>query len=244
MKKSLTIHDLPKEERPRERLEKYGVENLSAQELIALILGRGVRGESVMITAQKLLSKFGLQGLKEASLEDLKEIKGLGNAKSAQITACVEIARRINDYELSQATKVQGMKALSPQDVYMLLKPKIKNLTKEHFLTLSFDIRNHLLGVDTISIGTLTDNLVHPRETFEAAIRRHAAKIIIAHNHPSGDSSPSSEDDQVTKQIIEAGQILSIMVIDHVILSRNGYYSYASAKPNLFKKMSDIKLSR
>ena len=189
MKYSFTVRDLPVEERPRERLAKFGAEALSAQELLALILGRGVRGESVMMTAQKLLSKFGsLQGVTEASLEELKQVNGIGMAKAAQIKACLEIGKRArvqNSSVQNKAAKKQNERITSPQRVHELVKDRLRNYAKEHFFVLSFDARNKLLGIDTISVGTLTASLVHPRETFEAAIRRHADHIIVAHNHPS-----------------------------------------------------------
>lgn len=219
MKKSFTIHDLPPEERPRERLEKFGAEALSAQELLALILGRGISGESVMMTAQRILSKFGsLHSLQEASLEDLREIKGLGQAKVAQIKASLEIARRIYNTDQVQHTKGKYKQVISAQDVYKIVRSKIKNYAKEHFFVLSFDSRNKLLGIDEVTVGTLNANLVHPRETFEAAIRRHAAQIIMAHNHPSGDPTPSRDDIKLTKQITEAGKVMGIEVLDHIII--------------------------
>lgn len=223
MKKSFTIHDLPQEERPRERLQKLGSEFLSAQELLAVILGRGVSGESVLVTSQKILSKFGsLSALKEASMEDLRNIKGLGLAKSAQIQACIEIARRIN--QQNGISNRRKNSVVSSKDVYNLVRSKIKNYSKEHFLVLSFDSRNRILGIDTIAVGNLNTNLVHPRETFEAAIRRHAAKIIIVHNHPSGDTEPSKEDLEITHQIAKAGKIMGIEVLDHLIIG-DGYKS-------------------
>lgn len=225
MRKSFTLHDLPSQERPRERLQKFGSEALSAQELISLILGRGVRGESVTIISQKILSKFGsLEALREASLEDLKEIKGLGLAKAAQIQACIEIARRINNSGQAQKQKNKKRQILSSKDVYQLVKSKIKDYVKEHFIVLSFDNRNRFLGMDTISVGTLNANLAHPRETFEAAIRRHAAKIIIVHNHPSGNTDPSKEDIDITRQLVEAGKVMDIEVVDHLVIG-DGYQS-------------------
>ena len=240
MKKSFTIHDLPKEERPRERLEKFGPEALSAQELLALILGRGINGESVMVTSQKILSRFGsLESLQDASIEDFKELKGLGTAKAAQLKACIEISRRINNVASDQISRNKKQRISSPKGVYQQVKSKIKDYAKEHFLVLSYDTRNYPIGIDIISIGTLDSNLVHPRETFESAIRRHAAKIIIAHNHPSGDVSPSKEDEEITTQLIRAGQILGILVLDHIIVSINNYFSFANVKPHLFRNKNE-----
>ena len=230
MKYSFTVRDLPVEERPRERLAKFGAEALSAQELLALILGRGVRGESVMMTAQKLLSKFGsLQGVTEASLEELKQVNGIGMAKAAQIKACLEIGKRARVQSSSvqnKAAKKQNERITSPQRVHELVKDRLRNYAKEHFFVLSFDARNKLLGIDTISVGTLTASLVHPRETFEAAIRRHADHIIVAHNHPSQDLEPSQEDKDVTKLLAESGRVLGIALVDHCIVGTDAYISF------------------
>lgn len=219
MKKSFTIHDLPFEERPRERLVKFGEQALSAQELLQLILGRGIAGESVAVTAQKLLTHFGsLQKLSEASIEELSQIRGIGLAKACQIKACFEIARRIYNNDQISKDKQKTKTVLSTENVYKLVKSKLKNYTKEHFFVLSFDTRSKFLGIDEISIGTLNANLVHPRETFEAAIHRHAASIIVAHNHPSGDIEPSQEDLEVTKDLVEAGKVMGIEVLDHLVV--------------------------
>lgn len=226
MRKSFTVRDLPPEERPRERLQKLGPESLSATELLAIILGRGVKGESVMIVSQKILSKFGsLEALKEVSLEDLREIKGLGPAKAAQIQACIEIARRINSVNTQiRKQKIKKKQILSSLEAYKLVKTKIQSYSKEHFIVLSFDSNNRFIGIDTIAVGNLNANLVHPRETFEAAIRRHASKIIIAHNHPSGNTDPSKEDIEITRNLVEAGKVMDIEVLDHLIIG-DGYKS-------------------
>jgi DNA repair protein RadC len=228
MKSSFTLHDLPHTERPRERLTKFGSEALSAQELIALILGRGVAGESVMVTSQKLLSQFGsLDAMLDASIEDLCQIKGIGLAKSCQIKAIFEIVKRVKGKEIG-AQKKKSL--LSPREIFELLVPQIGYLKKEHFVLVSFDTRNRVIGTDTISIGTLNASLVHPREMFNIAIRRHAASVIISHNHPSGDPDPSDEDIRVTEKLTEAGKLLGILVLDHVIICKESYYSFSENK--------------
>lgn len=225
--KSFTIRDLPFEERPRERLVKFGDQALSAQELLQLILGRGISGESVAVTAQKLLTHFGsLQILSEASIEELSQIRGIGLAKACQIRACFEIARRIYNSGQIPKDKRAIKTVLSAEDVYKLVKSRLKNYTKEHFFVLSFDSRNTFLGIDEISIGTLNANLVHPRETFESAIRRHGAQVILAHNHPSGDTEPSEDDAVITKKLTEAGKILGIEVMDHIVVANISYFSF------------------
>ncbi|MBI2573776.1 MAG: DNA repair protein RadC [Candidatus Wildermuthbacteria bacterium] len=229
MKNFFTLRDLPVAERPRERLEKYGAEALSAQELLALVLGRGVRGESVMMTVQRLLSAFGsLGGVMDASLQDLRKHKGIGIAKAGQIKACLEIARR----SAAQKAAVQDTpnkkdgRVCSPREVYAIVQNKLREYAKEHFFVLSFDARNKFLGMDTVSVGTLNASLVHPREAFESAIRRHADHIVIAHNHPSGDPDPSNEDVEVTKRLFNGGNILGIELVDHVIVTKTGYKSF------------------
>lgn len=229
MKNSFTVRDLPVEERPRERLAEFGAQALSAQELLALILGRGVRGESVMMTAQKLLSRFGsLQGVTEASLEELKQIKGIGMAKAAQMKACLEIGKRarVQNSVQERGGKKQDERVTSPQKVHELVKGKLRNYAKEHFFVLSFDTRNKLLGIDVVSVGTLVASLAHPREVFEAAIRRHADHIIVAHNHPSQDLEPSQEDRDVTKLLAESGKVLGIALVDHLVVGADAYISF------------------
>ena len=182
---SMTIHDLPIAERPRERLQRLGVEALSAQEILALILGRGISGESVMVTAQRLLSRFGsLKGVAGASMEELSQIRGIGIAKSAQIKAAVELASRVEGY--SEAVDKPLVK--TPDDVARLVQGRLKGKKKEYFLTLLLDTRNQLIKVAEISVGSLDSSIVHPREVFKEAISASAASVIFVHNHPSGDT--------------------------------------------------------
>lgn len=229
MRKSFTVNNLPPEERPRERLAALGPEALSINELIAIILSRGISGESVMTTSQNLLANFGsLQGLKDASLQDIQAIKGIGMAKACQIKAAFELARRLENHQLP--TPKLNQKSISSKNIYKLVKNQIGNFAKEHFIAISLDTRSKILAVDTIHIGTLTASLVHPRETFNIAIRNHAAAIIVAHNHPSGDPEPSSEDLKITKLLFEAGQILGITMLDHLILGKNTHFSFRENK--------------
>lgn len=235
MKGAFTVRDLPESDRPRERLTALGPEALSAQELLALILGSGTSGESVMMSAQKLLSAFrSLEGVLNASLEDLQKVKGLGIAKATQMKACFEIARRVHTGGIVNKNRKQNKPVVSPREVYEMVKSKISNYTKEHFIVISFDTRSKFLGLDTVSIGTLNTNLTHPREIFEAAIRRHAAQVILAHNHPSNDPTPSENDLAVTKKLSEAGKLMEIPVLDHIVTSRLDYTSIRSVRPDLF----------
>ena len=218
----MTIHDLPYSERPRERLQKLGVAALSAQEILALILGRGVASESVMVTAQRLLSQFGnLKGIASASVEELVRIKGIGVAKASQIKAAFELANRLEDY--SEAGKKPLVR--TPDEVVSLVRGRLKGKKKEHFLAVLLDTRNQLIKVSEISVGSLDASVVHPREAFKEAISVSAASIIFAHNHPSGDPEASDDDIMLTKRLAEAGEIVGIDVLDHIILGDKTFLS-------------------
>jgi DNA repair protein RadC len=222
VKKSFTIHDLPLSERPRERLQKLGAEALSAQEILAVILGRGVSGESVMVTAQRLLSRFGnLKGLAQASVEELSQVKGIGLAKAAQLKAAFELASRVEGYqEAGDKPIVQ-----TPEDVVSLVRRRLKDKKKEYFLALLLDTRSQLIKVAEISIGSLDASIVHPREVFKEAISASAASVIFVHNHPSGDTTASEDDINLTKRLAEAGEIVGIDVLDHIIIGDKKYLS-------------------
>ena len=229
MKDSFTVHDLPLSERPRERLLKLGSEALSSQEVLALILGRGIKGESVIVTAQKLLSKFGnLRNLASASMEELTQIKGIGPAKAAQIKAAFELSKRLENSS-SKGTKVT---VKSPEDVIKAAGSQIKGKKKEHFLVLCLDTRNHLINTHTVSVGSLDCSIVHPREVFKEAISSCAASVIFVHNHPSGDPTPSEDDIKLTKRLVEASEIIGIDVLDHIIICDEDHLSMKAK--NLF----------
>ena len=222
VKKSFTIHDLPASERPRERLQKFGAEALSAQEILAVILGRGISGESVMVTAQRLLSQFGsLKGIAGASLEELAGVRGIGLAKAAQIRAVFELVSRIEDYHDSEKREV----VKTPEDVVAQVRSRLKSKKKEYFLALLLDTRNQLIRVAEVSVGSLDSSIVHPREVFKEAISASAASVIFAHNHPSGDPEASEDDISLTKRLAEAGEIMGIDVLDHVIIGDRKYLS-------------------
>jgi len=223
------VHDLPLSERPRERLLKLGSEALSSQEILALILGRGIKGESVIVTAQKLLTKFGnLKNLASASMEELTRIKGIGPAKAAQIKATFELSKRLED----SSNEIPKITVKSPEDAIKAAKSQLKGKKKEHFLVLCLDTRNHLIKTVEVSIGSLDSSLAHPREVFKEAISSCAASVIFMHNHPSGDPTPSEDDIKITKRLVEAGGIIGIDVLDHIIICDKDHLSMKAR--NLF----------
>lgn len=218
----MKIKDLPKIERPREKLEKYGPEKLSNSELLAILLRTGGKGLNVVELSRKILGKFSSNGLAKANVNDLKNTFGLGSAKACEVVACFELGRRLLQDKKSQIY-------LTPKDVWQELKD-IRDNKKEHFVIFFLDARNQEIKREIISVGSLNANLVHPREVFEPAIRHIAAQIIVAHNHPSDDEKPSEEDKEITKRLIESGKILGIDIIDHIIVTKNNYFSFKEHK--------------
>jgi len=225
MKDSFTVHDLPLSERPRERLLKLGSEALSAQEILALILGRGTKGEPVLVTSQKLLSRFGnLRSVADASIEELSEVRGIGLAKAAQIKAALELSRRLD----GDAGEKPKPVLKSPENVAAVVRSRLKGKRKEHFLVLCLDTRNRLIQCRPVSMGSLDTSVVHPREVFKEAVSASAASVIFAHNHPSGDTEPSKEDIELTRRLVKAGEIVGIEVLDHIIVCDKAYLSLKS----------------
>jgi|Deesub1362A_J573_1020465.scaffolds.fasta_scaffold01550_9 DNA repair protein RadC len=219
-----TIKDLPETERPRERLIRFGAEALSNAELLALILQTGSRQESAIVLAQRVLKgKQGIQGLRylvDASIEELSQIKGIGTAKAARIKAALELTRRLSSFSGETKPVIR-----SPQDVSDLLMEEMRYLDREHFKAILLDIKNRVIDIEDISVGSLNTSIVHPRELFKTAIRRSSAAIILIHNHPSGDPTPSSEDIEITSRIVWGGEILGIEILDHIIIGDGIYVS-------------------
>lgn len=213
----MKIKDLEKIDLPREKLAKYGSDKLKDHELLAILLGSGIKGLNVLELSKKILKVVEKAGIKNITLDNLLEIKGLGKAKASQVFALFELGKRLNTQDKTEI--------LSAQDVWKL-SADICESQKEHFVVFYLDTQNHLIERQIISIGTLNSSLVHPREVFEPAITLHSASIIIAHNHPSQDLAPSTEDKKITERLIESGKILGIEVIDHIILSKSSYLSF------------------
>lgn len=216
-----TIHDMAVGDRPRERLLQVGERALSTTELLAIILRTGVGGENVVRLAERFLAQFGgLSGLAVASLTELQQVKGIGVAKAVETKAALELGRRLLASSPQQKPQVS-----SPADAANLLMSEMSLLEQEHLRLILLDTRNRVLSTPTIYVGSLNTSVIRVGELFRHAIRENAAAVIVAHNHPSGDPSPSPEDIKVTRQIVQAGKILDIEVLDHLVIGRQRYCS-------------------
>lgn len=228
-----TLLSLPKEERPRERLARYGAEVLSTAELLAIILGSGTRGSSVLQLAQQLLATYGdIARLSEATLAELCQLKGIGHAKALQLKAAFGLVNRLQQQGLRQRCQVAN-----PWQAYHLLKEPYASAKQEHFLAVLQDTKGYLISCEVISIGTLNETLVHPREVFYPAVRHKAFSIILAHNHPSGDPEPSPADIAITKQLCQVGTLMEIPVVDHLILTPSRFISLRERGLDCFPKV-------
>lgn len=225
--KKFSVKEMPANEKPREKLLTKGTSVMSDYELLAIILRTGIKGFNVLEFSQKLLLHFGsLEKLFDASLQDLMEIKGIGLAKGSEIVSCITLAKRFRkERELNENLRLQRESINDAQAAVDYIREMITDYSKEQFFVLNLDVRNRIIDVERISEGTLTASLVHPRETFESAIRKHSASIMVAHNHPSGDVQPSEEDIRITRRLKDAGNILGIQLLDHIIITKQKYSS-------------------
>lgn len=218
---NLKIHDVHEADRPRERLLRQGAKSLSNQELIAILLGTGTKQESVLTVANRVLLTFEkLHNLKFATLEEMTEIKGIGEAKAVLLLASIELGRRLASKEDEQRYTIR-----SPEDAANFLMQDMTSLQQEHFVCLFLNVKNQILHKKTIFVGSLNASIVHPREIFREAVKRSAASIICAHNHPSGIPTPSPEDIDVTTRLYEAGKIVGVDLLDHVIIGDHQFIS-------------------
>lgn len=216
-----TLRDMPNEDRPRERMRQAGAQALSNAELLAVLLRTGTYQESAVRLAQRVLSEAGsLRGLVDMSLDEMMRIKGIGPTKALQLKAGIELGRRLAASSPEIRTTIR-----SPRDVFVLIGEDLRYLQKEHFVCLFLNTKNQVIATETLSMGSLNASIVHPREVFLAAIKRSSASLICAHNHPSGDPKPSPEDLDITRRLTEAGELLGIDVLDHVIIGDGTYYS-------------------
>jgi DNA repair protein RadC len=215
------IKALPEEERPRERMVRDGIDALSLSELIAIVLGSGTHGKSVLDLSQEILERFGgLEKLLDASIVELMQIKGIGRAKAIQLKAVFGIALKCRKPFASSKFAISAS-----AQAFELAQGEIAHLTQEALLVILRDVRGNLIQCERVSMGTLSQVLVHPREVFYPAVRHKAHSLIIAHNHPSGDPTPSKADFELTRVLIQAGRVMSIGFDDHLIVCRDRYVS-------------------
>ncbi|MDP2741096.1 MAG: DNA repair protein RadC [bacterium] len=219
------IKDLPKIERPREKLIAKSAENLKDKELLAILLGTGTEGKNVIEVSEQILGKYPLKNFLQLKYEDLTKIKGINSAKACIILASQELVKRALEVRDESLPKISSVQDVLAQVVYMREK------TREHLMAIYLNARNEMVWKKSVFVGTLNASLVHPREIFKEALDKNACFVILAHNHPSGDNEPSEDDLQITKRIIEAGKIMGIDVLDHVIIAKNkSPYSFKENK--------------
>ena len=221
----LVIRDLPAEERPRERMEQYGPEMLSNSELLAILLRVGVQGESALRMAERLLGEMGgLPGLAKARLPQLAQQRGIGLAKAAQIKAATELGKRL------AAVSEEGRPTIrTAADAAKLVMEELRYLDQEHLVALFLDTRNQLIRRKTLTMGTLSGSPAHPREVFREAMAYSAAHLILAHNHPSGDPTPSPDDIAISQRLVKVGELVGIAVLDHLIIGAGRFVSLKEA---------------
>jgi DNA repair protein RadC len=220
-KSNRSVRLWPEDERPRERLITHGPSNLSEAQLLAIIMRNGREGRSAVDLGRELLERFGsLVGIEQAGIKEICEIPGIGKAKAAEIKAAIEIGRRY------QKPSLAGESFCSSGDVAAYYRPRLKDCKKETFRCALLDTKNKIIREEIVSVGSLSGSLVHPRDTFKAAVRESAAAVIFIHNHPSGDTKPSQEDILLTKRLIQAGEMIGIQVLDHIIIGDGNHFSF------------------
>ncbi len=216
-----SIQQLPEEDRPRERLARYGAESLSTAELIAIILGSGSKTKPILQLAHEVVTRFGtLRQLAEATLAELLDIKGIGLAKAIQLKAAFNLGMRASKHIIKPKYRIEH-----PSHAYYLIKEELEHEKRELFIVILQDVKGYVICHEIVSIGSLSQTLVHPREVFYPAIRHKAASLIVAHNHPSGDPTPSPQDFKTTQVLVEASYLMSIPLHDHLIIGQQNYVS-------------------
>lgn len=217
----LKVMDLPVMERPRERLLRFGPECLSNSDLLAIILRTGTKNENIMSLCSRLLKESGgLNGLINMTVSEFREISGIGAAKAASLIALMELCKRIKSYKSGNDYKIA-----SPKDAADLLMEEMRYLKKEYLRVILLNTKNVVMTIKDVSVGSLNSSIVHPREVFTYAVRDSSSSIIICHNHPSGDPSPSEEDINITRRLSESGRILGIELLDHIIIGDGTFVS-------------------
>ena len=222
MAENIRVNDIPLNERPVEKLLQFGVESLSNEELLAILLRTGTKGENVIALSKRLLIELdGLDGLLNVSFEEASKIKGIKKVKACQIIAMMELFNRFKTLK----SQKENLKISSPKDVSTLLINEMSNFKQEVFKLILLNTKNIIIGTKDVFKGTLNSSIVHPREVFKEAVQRGSANIIVCHNHPSGDPNPSKEDIDITLRLKECGNIMGIELLDHIIIGDNKYVS-------------------
>ena len=225
------IRDLPQGERPRERLKQHGAKHLSNTELIAILLRTGIQGENVLSLSSRVLARLeGLSGLGRSTYTELCSQRGLSEAKACQLLAAVELGRRFVSLAPEERVVIN-----SPQDVANLLMAEMATLEQEHLKTLLLNTKNEVLGIQEIYVGNVNSSVVRPSEVFRPAVRENATSMIIVHNHPSGDPTPSAEDVSITKALVEAGELMGVEVLDHLVIGSGNRFISLNEKGLGFK---------
>lgn len=217
----MKIKSIPEDERPREKLIRFGAKVLSNSELLAIILRTGRRKENAINLSMRLLKENNLREISILNINSLKRIKGIGTAKACQIVSCFELGRRLSSFKEEKRFVVKDSKKIAE-----ILMPEMQFLEKEHFKVVFLDSRLRIIKEETVFIGSLNSSVIHPREIFKAALRENAAAVVFVHNHPSMDPEPSDEDILVTKELVEAGELLGIKVVDHIIIGGKEFFSF------------------
>ncbi len=216
----MRIHDFDPNSRPRERMLHSGAASLSPAELLAIILGNGTKNLNIVDICNEIIAKFTLEKLSGITLKELQEVKGIGAAKAMQIVAVFELNKRLH-YTRNQNKKIQAA-----SDIFEYMAGRVPDETKEHLYVLHLNTKNQITKTELVSVGTLNAALIHPREVFKAAIKESSHAIILVHNHPSGDTEPSSADKQVTELLKKASAVIQIDLLDHVITGKTGWFSF------------------
>lgn len=216
----MEIKNLPVNDRPRERFDKFGVRALADYEIMAIILGSGYKDHSIMEIARNIVSTINISDLENITIKELEKIKGIGHIKAMKIMASLELARRANSY----SKEIKYIK--NANDIYKLLRNELCSYQQEHFMAIYLDAKCGILSKRTLFVGTLTMTVTHPREIFKYAVKESACGFIIVHNHPTGISNPSNADIEFTKKIYMLGKEMQIELMDHIIIGKNEFYSF------------------
>lgn len=218
----IKVKEMPIDEKPREKAIRYGIESLSNRELMAILLRNGYAGVSVLELSDHVLQKAnGIANLSSMQLSELMEIKGISKVKALELMACFELSKRVSSQVLFSTLQISN-----PSCVAEYMNKKIGNKQQEHFVVLFLDTKHHLIKEETIFIGSLNNSVIHAREIFKAAIANSSAKIMLVHNHPSKVCIPSEQDIKVTARLLEAGKLVGIEILDHIIVGGNSYFSF------------------